>query len=535
MPRNVNARKKKPQLSSCDKTLLNQLLLLAISENRADDIPGIISQGAVVTFEHEKKLTALHSAIAFEHAECIPPLLAAGAEINAKIDIGSTPLHIAAESSNANIAKILLRAKADVLATDAVGNTALHIAACIGNVDCVRELIIAGSPMRALNDNGFSPFELAAIRNQGAVIRAFADLGCSQAIEAVKNAEEATKKSENDQGNAITRLFRKASSTLGRLFPQRIKDTGYLLGQLGLSLAIPYSLDVPTPVIATTALLVSVYIIKQSISDLRSLNAGKIPNAKDLETAPMAHPAHVKSVLSYAQICATQLKLDNVNVFFDHSDINPLAQAFYDTNSIFINKELVTKWRDPHELKGLIDHEMQHLNINKNWFEKIIKQSNRILRAFNSLTMTADFWSKIIAGLSPVRIPYLSDLVALRSSNVYSMLLFRHIGNFLLFQQMRDEEYNADDNAFELTKNGSLEENLKNILLCQKAKVVVLANNKKLKSVSKNSTAWIEEGWESKKPLASFCGLFSQTHPPLADRIQNLQVKREQHISKLKI
>jgi Zn-dependent protease with chaperone function len=532
MKRSVLTRRKKRLIQKDQEipieTRLHQFnqLILAIQENRANDIPDIIKAGADISFVLDRNVTALHLAVATDHIECIPPLLQAGADVNVKTCNGYTALHLAAENANKDMLLALLNAKADVLATDEDDDAALHFAVRKGNVECVQELLKAGASFKVFNKKGASPFILAAYLNHAEIIRELATWGCVSAQQTLEKWEEATKiKEPSSFGSKIASFLGKTSWRLGNLIPQKIKDVSYTLAQFGIGLAVPYVLDIPTPIMVVSAILATGLIMKKYLSDLKTLKAGVIPDTKD--AAPLEiDPELVQFALTYTQALAVELGLGEVRIAFDQSEKNRgNARAFYQTNSIFINQELLTKSTPKHKLQAVIAHEVQHLHLNKHWFTKVRKTTSNFLKGIILFTMQADFWSKMAVQLSPFRIPYLTDIIGSRLFYTKERIAIQLLVHLVVTQMARDEEYNADNGALLETKDASLEKVLVDTFLCLKAQEIARVDMPN-EQQPKNDN--LDNGWESKEFIPSLFGLFKHTHPPIIDRIKNLQERKTQ-------
>ncbi|MDR3405762.1 MAG: ankyrin repeat domain-containing protein [Chthoniobacter sp.] len=107
--------------------------------------------------------TALLWAAQEGHTEIVDLLLDAGANVNFADSGGFTPLKQAVGESRIETMEHLLLRGADVShrgATDG-GCTALHTAAAYGRIECIRLLLLYGADVRALNDSGQTPYDVA--------------------------------------------------------------------------------------------------------------------------------------------------------------------------------------------------------------------------------------------------------------------------------------------------------------------------------------------------------------------------------------
>ena len=59
------------------------------------------------------------------------------------------------------ICRLLIKYGADPNQKDGVGNTPLHLAACTSHVPTVTALLKGGTNVRSLDQQGYSPFQLA--------------------------------------------------------------------------------------------------------------------------------------------------------------------------------------------------------------------------------------------------------------------------------------------------------------------------------------------------------------------------------------
>lgn len=503
------------------------VLILAILENRANDIPHIIKAGADAALILDNNVTALHIAVSQNHIDCISPLLKASANVNAQTTEGHTPLHIAAESGDSDILIALLNANADCEIADSSGNTALHIAARNGRAECARELLKAGARIEVKNNINLTPFDFAAHTHSAELIRLFALHGCVKAQQALASLEEPTKvKSNVSLRSKITGFVKNTCATLSHLIPQKVKNVSYVLSQLGICLAIPYALDMPLSIMATSTLLACFIAIKKHHSALRAMQAGEILDSKELDPIAL-DPELVAFALAYTKSLAEQFELGEVKVIFDKSASNrnnALSSAF--TNQIFINQELVTHTQSLEKLKGIIAHEIQHLHINRGWFGKGLKVVNKSLKVVVAFALQADFLSKVATQLSPWRIPYLTELLASRSFYTKERFAIMLLIQFFEAQMTRDEEYNADKGAITSPDDTSLETFLTDRLLCAKAQELATGGNEVAPSLLESD--WYHNGWDTKQPLPYLIGLFNKQHPPIVDRLDSLRERRNQ-------
>jgi ankyrin repeat protein len=107
--------------------------------------------------------TALLWAAQEGHTEIVDLLLDAGANVNFADSGGFTPLKQAVGESRLETMEHLLLRGADVnhRGTSDGGCTALHTATAYGLIECIRLLLLYGAGVRALNDRGQTPYDVA--------------------------------------------------------------------------------------------------------------------------------------------------------------------------------------------------------------------------------------------------------------------------------------------------------------------------------------------------------------------------------------
>lgn len=109
-------------------------------------------------------------------AEVVAALIAAGAD-PALLPTATSwgPTHYAGNNGDVAVLEALLEAGVDLDIRDNHGYAALHFAAATGSLDAVRYLVEVGADVNAVADNGFTPADSAADRNQQAVLDHFAN------------------------------------------------------------------------------------------------------------------------------------------------------------------------------------------------------------------------------------------------------------------------------------------------------------------------------------------------------------------------
>lgn len=152
------------------RTALLRLLVRSRDVSRGDLlIQDFIRQcGPDVKVFDESKITALHFMAAVGVASSFQLALGRGADILAKDGNGSKVIHYAATVKDEIYADKLIdsiiHSGIDVNERDSNGNTALHIAASLGRRNVVRHLVRRGAELKALNNSGFTPVNLADAR-----------------------------------------------------------------------------------------------------------------------------------------------------------------------------------------------------------------------------------------------------------------------------------------------------------------------------------------------------------------------------------
>ena len=113
-----------------------------------------------------------------ERVACFKLLREAGARLEATDRYGCSPLHHAAAGGDAKIVSILVEAGANVNALSSIGTTALHSAAMgSGCADCVKILLAAGAAADEINNDGWTPLELARLRGERRLLPLFLRAG----------------------------------------------------------------------------------------------------------------------------------------------------------------------------------------------------------------------------------------------------------------------------------------------------------------------------------------------------------------------
>lgn len=102
--------------------------------------------------------------------EAAEDFIAVGKDINMQDAEGRTPLHYAAAHDHTDIAHTLVESKADLEKVDSKSNTALHYACGYGRLDVVDILLRGGANVKAENENGKTPIDLAKLNEKNPVL-----------------------------------------------------------------------------------------------------------------------------------------------------------------------------------------------------------------------------------------------------------------------------------------------------------------------------------------------------------------------------
>ena len=120
-------------------------LMYAAYEGNSDVIRALVENGAVVNFQDEYQLTALHEAAVQGNCDAARTLLELGATVDAKTLQDVTPLMCAAAWGHCDVAKLLIEMRADISLRDTRGGDALMIAEEKGNDEVAELLEAAGA------------------------------------------------------------------------------------------------------------------------------------------------------------------------------------------------------------------------------------------------------------------------------------------------------------------------------------------------------------------------------------------------------
>ena len=146
------------------KWKLDQAVLCACQQGRADCLYLLLEAGADKDARDEDGRTAMHLAAQNGHKECLQSLLEAGADKDARGRYGWAAMHLAARHGHEGCLESLLEAGADADKADHQGSTPLHHAAREHSAECVRLLLEAGADPSARDCEGRTALELAEAR-----------------------------------------------------------------------------------------------------------------------------------------------------------------------------------------------------------------------------------------------------------------------------------------------------------------------------------------------------------------------------------
>ncbi|GFR19820.1 ANK_REP_REGION domain-containing protein [Trichonephila clavata] len=119
----------------------------------------LIEKGANVSAVNQNGSAPLHFAAVEGHTEIVNALIEKGADVNAVGEDNWTPLYLAVENGHTETVKALIENGANVNVAD--NCTLLRFAAKIGYTEMVKALIEKGADVNAVNQNGWTPLDLA--------------------------------------------------------------------------------------------------------------------------------------------------------------------------------------------------------------------------------------------------------------------------------------------------------------------------------------------------------------------------------------
>ena len=120
--------------------------------------------GADINQADKQGNTPCHIAARYGHVEALRTLYELGADFNKANNNGATPFHIAAEYGRCNVLDVLceLYPSTDVNQGDKYGDTPSCLAARSGHVEALRTLHKLGADLNKSNNDGATPFHIAA-------------------------------------------------------------------------------------------------------------------------------------------------------------------------------------------------------------------------------------------------------------------------------------------------------------------------------------------------------------------------------------
>jgi len=166
-----------PASGSVSGKTLNERLIEAARDGRADEVGALIHDGAKVDARDDSLWTPLILAASTGQVEIVKALLKAGADVNATNSVGSTALMLAARAGDATVVRLLLDAKSPVNAKGYMGMTALHYAAHEEKVDVMELLLAAGADISAQSEVD-TPLDVAAYWGHVDAVRRLLRHGC---------------------------------------------------------------------------------------------------------------------------------------------------------------------------------------------------------------------------------------------------------------------------------------------------------------------------------------------------------------------
>ena len=149
-------------------------------EGNLEELKGIKGLGKDINLANSWGWTPLFFAVINGHSETAEFLLKNGSCVNVRTPRGGhTPLHYAASYGYDGIARILIREGADINARDSYDNTPLHLAASGSHLDAVSLLVRSGALLNGKNNRGWTPLHISAWEKNrditGLLIRSGAD------------------------------------------------------------------------------------------------------------------------------------------------------------------------------------------------------------------------------------------------------------------------------------------------------------------------------------------------------------------------
>lgn len=441
----------------------------------------------------------------------IKKLIKLGANVNLKDKKGLTALHWAAVNGDADIIKICLKQNPSIEERCSEGDTPLHYAANARNVETMKALLEGGANLKALDRLNRTPLYAAAIMRHTELIPIFAEFGDQEAQKALQDVDALMTQATSDlKEGLLSRWYHQ----LQKKISIRVRNVGYLLAQVLITLAIPWVFNVTFPLFSLVTGLVL-------FARYYQMNSKNLPE-DNLKYEPTIKPELIERVGRCVLKLSKKLGLSDVHLVQDNSKENLFgAYAVPDENTIVVNKHLIagTTLR---KLKAVLSHEFHHLFFHKNLLDRSHSFLNFYLGLYNA------FFPLIFLAIRIACSFFISYPI-----NLIRELLFTPIiviaSKFLLSSRQRDEEFCADKGTVALTGKTHLADYLKDLLLCQK----VL--NPSLPKIRDEEGWHVEQAiyyaWQNNTPVLSYFGKFLMDHPPLAERIAVIHEHQKERFS----
>lgn len=129
----------------------------------------LLHKGAKVNVRNNEKATPLCSAICCAHTDMVDLLIGHQANTENVDGKGFSALHIAVTQSKLDSVKLLL-ARGAGIDSENNGSTPLRLAAYFGYVDIVKFLLAAGATVDAMDKNGLTALNLAAMKHHSTIV-----------------------------------------------------------------------------------------------------------------------------------------------------------------------------------------------------------------------------------------------------------------------------------------------------------------------------------------------------------------------------
>jgi|ERR1700733_2915153 len=153
---------------------LNEKLLKAMEDKKADEIVRLLKQGADINFEDKDGFTSLLVACSKNCPEIVKLLIGRGADVNLADKNGWTPLYAACCHGYLEIVKKLIEHEADVNLACDDGRTPLYAACICGReIEIVKLLIEHKAAINLADKNGVTPLYRACWDNHSDIVKLF--------------------------------------------------------------------------------------------------------------------------------------------------------------------------------------------------------------------------------------------------------------------------------------------------------------------------------------------------------------------------